>query len=84
MDAPWEIVEYAAGARLCRRYSSPVRGGRDSYRFEAFGRGASVLELEVEVQAAGLAGLLAAVTRTAADRELRADLERLKRILESR
>ena len=84
VEATWEIVEYAAGARLCRRYSSPVRGGRDSYRFEAFGRGASVLEMEVEVQAAGLAGLLAAVTRTAADRELRADLERLKRILESR
>ena len=84
VDAPWEIVEYAPGARLHRRYSSSARGGGDRYRLEPYGRGSSVLELEVEVEAAGLAGLLAAAARTAADRELRADLDRLKRVLESR
>ncbi len=84
VDAPWEIVEFDDRSGLCREYSSAVRGGRDRYRFEPFGRGATVLELEIEVEAAGLAGLLTAATRTAADRELRADLDRLKQILESR
>lgn len=81
--APWEIVEFVRDSRLCRGYASRVRGGRDRYLLQRFGIGATVLELRVEVEASGLMGLLITSRRTAMESELRADLRRLKAILES-
>ena len=60
-----------------------VRGGRDRYVLEPFGLGTTILKVEVEVEAAGLAGLLATGRRSWMERELRADLNRLKQIIEA-
>ena len=79
----WEIVEFEHGARLCRDYEPGVRGGRDRYMMRPFGIGATVLEVEVEVEVSGLIGLLASSRRAAMETELRIDLQRLKAILES-
>ncbi|MDE0138652.1 MAG: SRPBCC family protein [bacterium] len=84
VDVRWEVVEFEPQARLCREYTSGVRGGRDRYMLQRFGMGATVVELEVEVDAAGLMGLLTPSRRTSMERELRTDLQRLKAILEDR
>ena len=81
--APWKITEFVRDSRLCREYASRVRGGRDRYLLQRFGIGATVLELQVEVEASGLMGLLITSRRTAMEAELRADLRRLKANLES-
>ena len=83
VNVPWEIVEFVDEVRLCRKYSSGVRGGRDRYVLEPFGLGTTILKVEVEVEAAGLAGLLATGRRSWMERELRADLNRLKQIIEA-
>ena len=84
VDVRWEVVEFEQGARLCREYASEVRGGRDRYMLQKFGKGATVVEVQVEVEAAGLMGLLTPSRRTSMEHELRTDLQRLKAILEDR
>ena len=83
VDVRWEIVEFEHEARLCREYTSRVRGGRDVYSLQPFGMGASIIEVQVEVEAAGLMGLLTTSRRTSMEHELRTDLQHLKAILES-
>ena len=83
VDVPWEIVELVDDARLCREYASGVRGGRDRYMLQPFGIGATIVKVEVEVEVAGLVGLLTTSRRSSMERELRADLQRLKAILEA-
>lgn len=82
VDVRWEIVEFEHEARLCREYTSRVRGGRDRYVLQPFGIRASIIEVQVEVEAAGLMGLLSTSRRTSMEHELRTDLQRLKSILE--
>lgn len=82
VDVRWEVVEFEQGARLCREYASEVRGGRDRYMLQKFGKGATVVEAQVEVEAAGLMGLLTTSRRTSMEHELRTDLQRMKAILE--
>lgn len=82
VDVRWEIVEFEQEARLCREYVSGVRGGRDRYLLQKFGTGATIVEAELEVEAAGLMGLLTTGRRTSMEHELRTDLQRLKAILE--
>ena len=84
VDVRWEIVEFEQETRLCREYASRVRGGRDRYMLQGFGLGATVVEVELEVEAAGLMGLLIPSRRTSMEHELRTDLQRLKAILEDR
>ena len=84
VDVRWEIVEFEQETRLCRKYASRVRGGRDRYMLQGFGIGATVVEVELEVEAAGLMGLLIPSRRTSMEHELRTDLQRLKAILEDR
>lgn len=84
VDVRWEIVEFEPQARLYKEYASRIRGGRDRYMLQRFGRGATVVEVELEVEAAGLMGLLTTGRRTSVEHELRTDLQRLKAILEDR
>ncbi|MDE0171629.1 MAG: SRPBCC family protein [bacterium] len=84
VDVRWEIVEFEQEARLSREYASGVRGGRDRYMLQAFGLGATIVKAEVEVEVAGLMGLLTTSRRTSMEHELRTDLQRLKSILEDR
>ncbi len=84
VEVCWEVVEFEPQARLCREYTSGVRGGRDRYTLERFGKGATVVEVELEFEAAGLMGLLIPSRRTSMEHELRTDLQRLKAILEDR
>lgn len=83
VDVAWEILDLVGESLLCREYASGVRGGRDRYILQQFGIGATVVDVEVEVEVAGLIGLLATGRRSLMERELRADLQRLKSILES-
>ena len=83
VDVRWEIVELEQEARLCREYTAGVRGGRDRYTLQPFGLGSTILQVEVDVEAAGLMGLLTTSRRTSMEHELRTDLQRLKAILES-
>ena len=83
VDVPWEIVEFVEDSRLCREYRSGVRGGRDLYVLQPFGIGSTIVEVELQVEASGLVGLLTSSRRSSMERELRADLERLKVVLES-
>lgn len=84
VDVRWEIVEFERDTRLCREYAPGVRGGRDRYMLQPFGLGTTVLEVEVEVEVGGLMGLLTTSRRRSMEHELRADLQRLKAILEDR
>ena len=84
VDVRWAIVEFEHDARLCREYESGVRGGRDRYMLKPFGVGATIVEVEVEVEVGGLLGLLTTSRRTSMEHELRTDLQRLKAILEDR
>ena len=82
VDVRWEIVEFDPEARLCREYAAGVRGGRDRYTLQRFGIGSTIVNVEVEVESAGLMGLLVTSRRTSMEHELRTDLQRLKAILE--
>ena len=82
VDVRWEIVEFEPEAQLCREYTSTVRGGRDRYMLQTFGLGATIVKADVDVEAAGLMGLLTTSRRTSMEDELRTDLQRLKAILE--
>ena len=84
VNVSWEIVEFEHDARLCKEYTSRVRGGRDRYVLQPFGLGATIVKTEVEVEAAGLMGLLTTSRRTSMEHELRTDLQHLKAILEDR
>ena len=83
VDVPWEIVEFVEDSRLCREYRSGVRGGRDLYLLQPFGTGSTTVEVELQVEASGLVGLLTTSRRSSMERELRADLQRLKVVLET-
>ena len=83
VEVPWEIVEFTNDARLCREYKSRVRGGRDLYMLQPFGIGSTIVEVELQVEASGLVGLLTSSRRSSMERELRADLQRLKAVLET-
>ena len=83
VDVRWEIVEFEDETRLSRQYESGVRGGRDRYMLQPFGIGATIVEVEVEVEVGGLMGLLTTSRRTSMENELRTDLQRLKAILEN-
>ena len=83
VEVPWEIVEFTDDARLCREYKSRVRGGRDLYMLQPFGIGSTIVEVELQVEASGLVGLLTSSRRSSMERELRADLQRLKAVLET-
>ena len=83
VDVPWEIVEFVEDSRLCREYRSGVRGGRDLYMLQPFGIGSTIVEVELQVKASGLLGLLTTSRRSSMERELRADLQRLKVVLET-
>lgn len=82
VDVRWEIVEFEQEARLCKAYASGVRGGRDRYTLQPFGLGSTILQVKVDVEPAGLMGLLTTSRRTSMEHELRTDLKRLKAILE--
>lgn len=83
VEVRWEIVEFELEAQLCKEYTSRVRGGRDRYMLQRFGIGATIVEVQAEVEAAGLMGLLTTSRRTSMEHDLRTDLQRLKSILES-
>ena len=82
VDVRWEIVEFEQEVHLCREYAPGVRGGRDRYRLQPFGLGSTIVQVEVDVEAAGLMGLLTTSRRTSMENELRTDLQRLKALLE--
>ena len=83
VDVHWEIAEFVEDSRLCREYRSGVRGGRDLYVLQPFGIGSTIVEVELQVEASGLVGLLTSSRRSSMQHELRADLQRLKVVLES-
>ena len=50
---------------------------------QPFGIGSTIVEVELQVEASGLVGLLTSSRRSSMERELRADLQRLKAVLET-